>query len=93
MMVDQLLAMNAALVSCTATAAPSRSPPIHLPAAAAGTDEPPAPIEHGRFGVVPGSQLGGIGLDLRAASQHSPSGIGGPGCDFYLQPMMSKMSK
>jgi len=26
-----------------------------------------APIEHGRFGAIPGSHLGGIGFDLMAA--------------------------
>ena len=40
---------------------------IDLPAAAAGTDQPLAPIEHGRFGAVPGSHLGGVGLDLMLA--------------------------
>ena len=35
----------------------------HLPAATFGTDQPLAPIEHGRFGAVPRSHLGGIGLD------------------------------
>ena len=33
-------------------------------AAAAGTDQPLASIEHGRFGAVPSSHLGGVGLDL-----------------------------
>jgi hypothetical protein len=34
---------------------------IDLPAAAAGTDQPLAPIEHGRFGAVTGSHFYGIG--------------------------------
>jgi len=34
---------------------------IGLAAAAARTDEPLAPIEHGRFGALPSSHLGGIG--------------------------------
>jgi hypothetical protein len=40
---------------------------INLPASAAGTDEPFAPTEHGRFGAEPSSHLGGIGLDLMLA--------------------------
>jgi len=33
-----------------------------------GADQSLAPIEHGRFGGVPSSHLGGIGLDLLARS-------------------------
>jgi hypothetical protein len=40
---------------------------IDPPAPAAGTDEPLAPIEHWRFGAVPSSHLGGVGLDLMLA--------------------------
>jgi hypothetical protein len=53
-----------------AVALPPLSPAHHridLPAAAVRTDEPGAPIEHGRFGAVPSSHLGGIGLDLMLA--------------------------
>ena len=31
---------------------------------AAGADQPLVPIGHGRFGAVPGSHPGGVGLDL-----------------------------
>jgi hypothetical protein len=34
-------------------------------------DQPFAPIGHGRFGVVPGCQLGGVGLDLMASSTYT----------------------
>jgi hypothetical protein len=46
---------------------PSRAAHHHidLAAAAAGADQPLAPIEHGGIGAIPGSHLGGIGLDLR----------------------------
>jgi hypothetical protein len=37
---------------------------IDLPAAAAGADQPLAPIEHGLFGPIPSSHLRGIGLYL-----------------------------
>jgi len=40
---------------------------IDLAAAAAGTDQPLAPIEHGRFGAVPLGHLGRIGLYLMPA--------------------------
>jgi len=36
-------------------------------AAALRTDQPLAPIEHGRFGAVPSSHLAGVGLDLMPA--------------------------
>jgi hypothetical protein len=66
---------------------------IDLSAAAAGTDQPLAPIEDGRFGAVPSSHRGGIGLDLMLAflaphdQPHTgpaaiPSVIGGTGSDF-----------
>jgi hypothetical protein len=42
-------------------------PPIDLAAAAAGTDELLAAVEHGRLGSVPSSHLGGMWLDLMAA--------------------------
>jgi hypothetical protein len=61
---------------------------IDLPAAALRTHQPLAPIEHGRFGAVPGSHLGGIGFDLIPAflaphdephaAAATPSVIGGP---------------
>jgi hypothetical protein len=35
---------------------------IDLAAAAAGADQPFPLIEHGRFGAIPSSHLGGIGL-------------------------------
>jgi hypothetical protein len=41
---------------------------IDLPAAAFGADQHLAPIGHWRFGAVPSSHLGGIGLDLMAAT-------------------------
>jgi hypothetical protein len=41
---------------------------IDFAAATAGTDQPFAPIEHGRFGAVPCSHLGGIGFDLMLAT-------------------------
>jgi hypothetical protein len=52
---------------------------VGLPAAAAGTDEPLAPIEHGRFGTIPSSHLGGIGLDLMPAilAPHDQPDLGG----------------
>ena len=37
---------------------------IRLTAAAARTDQPLAPIEDGRFGAIPSSHLGRVGLDL-----------------------------
>jgi hypothetical protein len=37
---------------------------IDFAAAAFGTDEPIAPVEHGRFGAVPRSHLGRPGLQL-----------------------------
>jgi hypothetical protein len=37
---------------------------IDLSAAAAGADEPGAPIEHRRCGAVPFGHLAGVGLDL-----------------------------
>jgi hypothetical protein len=42
---------------------PSRAAHHHidLAAAAAGADQPLAPIEHGGIGAIPGSHLGGIG--------------------------------
>ena len=40
---------------------------IDPPAPASGTDQPLAPVEHGRFGAVPRSHLGGIGLNLMLA--------------------------
>jgi hypothetical protein len=49
---------------------PALSPPrsgydhIDLMAAAAGADEPGAPIEHRGYGAVPLGHLGGGGLDL-----------------------------
>jgi hypothetical protein len=66
---------------------------INRPAAAAGTDEPPAPIEDGRFDAAPSSHLGEVGLDLMPAilaqtinrtlaAAALPSVIGGPGADF-----------
>jgi hypothetical protein len=39
---------------------------ISLPAAAAGTHQPLAPIEDVGAGAVPNGHLGGIGLDLMA---------------------------
>jgi hypothetical protein len=42
----------------------SRHHHVDLSAAAAGTDQPLAPIEHGRFGAVPSSHLGRVGLNL-----------------------------
>jgi hypothetical protein len=41
---------------------------IGLSAAAFGADQLLAPIEHWRFGAVPSSHLGGVGLDLMLAS-------------------------
>jgi hypothetical protein len=40
---------------------------VDLPAAALGTDEPLAPIEHGRFGAIPSSHLSRVWLDLMLA--------------------------
>jgi hypothetical protein len=40
---------------------------IDLTVAAVGIDHPLAPIEHGWFGAVPSSHLGGVGLDLMEA--------------------------
>jgi hypothetical protein len=37
---------------------------VDLPTAALRTHQPLAPIEHGRFGAVPGGHLDGVGLDL-----------------------------
>ena len=41
---------------------------INAPAAASGTDQPLAPIEHGRFGTVPGRHLGGVWLNSMPAA-------------------------
>jgi hypothetical protein len=62
---------------------------VDLSAAAAGTDQPLAPIENGGFGAVPSSHLGRIRLNLMLAflAPHdqpdlgrggNPSVIGGP---------------
>jgi hypothetical protein len=54
-------------VRMPAVALPPLGPAHHHidpPAAAARTDQLLAPIEDGRFGAVPGSHLGGVGLDL-----------------------------
>jgi hypothetical protein len=67
--------------------------PNRLPAAAMGIDEPLGPIEHGRFGAVSSSHLGGIGLDrmlARLAPHDQPDAgdggvaraFGGPRSDF-----------
>jgi hypothetical protein len=41
---------------------------INLPFAAFGADQLLAPIEHWRFGAVPSSHLGRVGLDLMTAA-------------------------
>jgi hypothetical protein len=45
----------------------SRNDHVDRPAAAAGTDEPVAPIKHRRFGAVAFGELTGVGLDLMLA--------------------------
>jgi hypothetical protein len=40
---------------------------IDLMTAAFGAHEPILPIEHGRFGAIPSSHLGGVWLDLMGA--------------------------
>ena len=50
-----------------------------LPAGAARTDQPLAPIEHGRPGAVPSGHLGGVGLDLvTIAAPHDEARAGQP---------------
>jgi hypothetical protein len=50
-----------------------------LPAAALAADKPGVPIEHWGPGVVPGSYLGGVGLDLMLAilAPHDQPDAGG----------------
>ena len=40
---------------------------IDFTAATAGTDEPVAPIEHGRLGAISSGHFAGVGLDLMLA--------------------------
>jgi hypothetical protein len=82
---------------------PSRAAHHHidLAAAAAGADQPLAPIEHGGIGAIPGSHLGGIGLDLRPREPKSrmipPMGqqtsyLGSPHRGFFVSGRQSNFA-
>jgi hypothetical protein len=54
----------------TLGAAPSRPQAFRCAGGSSANRLPPAPINNGRFGTVPGSHLRRIGLDLTAAILH-----------------------
>src|ERR1700730_6004083 len=60
----QLVGSSADPVAGSTLSALASNHHIDLPAAAAGTDQPLAPIEHGCFGAVPSGHLGWVRLRL-----------------------------